>query len=293
MSTTALSLLILATIPSAPPGVAGGDWIVVKPAVVTLLEEVETPAQEAGVLRELTVKPQDVVRQGETIATIDSTDANLEKQRAEAALDVAQKKVANDVKVRLAKKDLELATQEYERAKLTNQTVRRSVTAAELAKKLLEKEKAVLSVEDAENDLAVANEELRLAKADVLLAERKVQRFKIVAPLAGVVVKVRRRKGEWVEPGEAVLRLIRIDTLQVEGFLLNHQLKPGLTGAKVAFQPDNSEDVLPGKLIFVSPESNPADGRVRIAAEIDNRKRLLRAGMRGVLWIDGSPATAP
>jgi len=229
---------------------------------------------------------QQSVRAGEVVARVDSTDAALELERANVALSVAAKKVSNDVKVRLAKKELELATQELARAEKTNDAVRKSVTAAELAKKLLEKEKAALSVEHAKHEHAVALDELRVAKADVALAKRKVERFEIKAPLAGVVAKLRRRSGEWVEPGEPVLRLIRVDRLQVEGFLHISRLKPGLVGRSVAFRAEGGKVVFHGKLTVVSTESNPADGHVRIAAEIDNSALTLRAGVRGTLWID-------
>jgi len=291
MTIHAITLLLLAVVPAAPPA-GGGRWIMVKPTVVTLLEEVEAPAQEAGVLQHVVVKSQQKVRAGEIVARLDNTDATLELNRAEVALQVAQKKVSNNVKVRLAQKDFELASQELDRAKQTNDAVRRSVTAAELAKKLLEKEKAALAVEDASHDLAVAQEELRVAQADVMLAKRKVARFEIKAPLNGVVAKLRRRAGEWVEPGDAVLRMVRIDVLQVEGFLLNSQMRPGLAGVRVAFYPDGSKTGFRGKLSIISSESNPADGRVRFAAEIENVGLALRAGIRGTLWIDTSTLSA-
>ena len=44
-------------------------------------------------------------------------------------------------------------------------------------------------------------------------------RRRILAPIGGMVVDVFRRQGEWVDPGVAVLRILRIDKLRVEAFL--------------------------------------------------------------------------
>ena len=43
--------------------------------------------------------------------------------------------------------------------------------------------------------------------------------------IAGVVVEIKRRKGEWVEPGETVIRILRIDSLRAEGFVDASQVR--------------------------------------------------------------------
>ena len=40
-----------------------------------------------------------------------------------------------------------------------------------------------------------------------------------------------------------------------------------------------------GTVVFVSPEVNPVNGQVRVWAEVENKKLLLRPGVRGNLTI--------
>jgi macrolide-specific efflux system membrane fusion protein len=111
--------------------------------------------------------------------------------------------------------------------------------------------------------------------------------------LAGVVVQVRRRRGEWVQPGETVVRVLRIDRLRAEGFVRASDIEGDMTNAPVtlrvslAGQPQEFQ----GVVAFVAPEIDPVNGQVRVWAEFDNPDLLLRPGLKGSMSI-ARPATA-
>ena len=103
-----------------------------------------------------------------------------------------------------------------------------------------------------------------------------------------MIVQVHKHLGDWVEPGDKLLRLIRLDRLRTEAFLDAAQATPGMEGRAVSLsveQPGKAAIVFPGKLIFVSPEIDPNNRSVRVLAEFNNPNSALQPGMRGTLTI--------
>ena len=126
-----------------------------------------------------------------------------------------------------------------------------------------------MALRQAQHELEVAKVTAQLKQVEFDFACRHVERRKITAPFNGVVVEVNRRRGEWVEPGNRVLRLVRLDRLRAEGFLDAQQARPELAGRRVTLTVDPSEKVpqpVTGKIVFVSPEVDPVNGQVRVLA---------------------------
>ena len=266
----------------------------VNSALVTLIEQVEVPAREAGVLADIKVKEGQLVSRDGVLARIDDTEADLAARRAKVELDIADKQARNDLKVRFAKKSAEVAGAELKRAIESIEKYRKSVSETELDRLRLASERAVLEVDQAvhERETAALTRDLKQNEYD--LALRNVERRQIRAPIDGVVVQVKRRGGEWVQPGDAVVRLLRIDRLRVEGFINVRELRGNLVGAPATLWVEQREigatgsaKVLQfsGSVVFVSPETNPVNGQVRIWAEVENRGLQLRPGTQGTLRI--------
>jgi macrolide-specific efflux system membrane fusion protein len=168
----------------------------------------------------------------------------------------------------------------------------KSISQSELDDLRLRIEKAELDVEQSVHDFETAKHLARVAANQLQLAERNVQRRRITAPVEGVVVKVYQHPGEWVEPGDALLRMVRINPLRAEGFLIAKSIPRDLTNQPVRLlidMPGVGETAFPGKLVFVSPEIDPFNGQVRVFAEIANPDLRLRPGLRGRLEISTEP----
>ena len=251
------------------------------------------------------------------------TDAKLAYDRAKIDLEIAGKQADNDVRVRLSTKTAAVAAAELDRAIRSRALVRDAVSQSEVDMLQLSVDKSSLEIEQADLDLAIAKltvgvqeaevERLKLgiesstlaeeqarhdlevaaddrrAKANGLeMSELKLKRRGIVSPVSGVVAKIFRRRGEWVEPGETVMRIVRMDRLRIEGFVdaahLGEELS-GLAASITARLPKNPTATFTGEVVFVSPEIDPVNNQVRVWVEVDNPKMQLRPGMRVTMTI--------
>jgi macrolide-specific efflux system membrane fusion protein len=290
MSTAALLLTVAALTGQPEPA----QSIEVESVLLTLVEQVEVPAREAGVLARINVREGQLVPADVLLAQIDDTEVQLALARAKLEAEEAARLAKNDVKVRVASKTYEVALVEMKRADEAREKFSKSISQSELDERRLKTEKSRLEVEQAEHEFQTASHIARVAGNQLLLAERNIERRRIVAPLEGVVVKVYRRPGEWVEPGDAVLRVVRINPLRAEGFLDARLITGDMTKRSVQLLvdlPGAGEMAFPGKLVFVSPEVDPFNGQVRIWAEVENRDLSLRPGLRARMII--GPAAKP
>ena len=102
-------------------------------------------------------------------------------------------------------------------------------------------------------------------------------------------MEVFRHRGEWLEPGQRVLRIVRLDRLRVEGFVDSRQVHGNLRGATVRVQVTLAAETrvtLKGKLVFISPEVDPVNNQVRVWAEVDNPDLTLRPGLSAEMVIE-------
>ena len=126
-------------------------------------------------------------------------------------------------------------------------------------------------LDEAVAERGVTRGELSAARARVSLIRERLERTRIKAPFDGVVTERLRHNGEWAESGEAVVRLVDTESLEVQTWV---------PVAALAFVREGSELAL---------EANPSrsSGRVRAIVPVgDNRSRLyeLRLRFEGVRW---------
>jgi len=268
---------------------AGAATIEVDSVLLASIEEVEVPAQEAGVLGRVAVCEGDIVKEGELVAQVDDVDSRLELARAEIELDNARRNAKNDIKVRVTKKAAQVAAAELKRALASQDRYAKSVSETEVDRLRLAAEHATLEVEQSEYDYETAQLALKLNENELARAKRQIERRKIVAPSTGRVVQIFRRKGEWVEPGQPEVRILRIDRLKAVGFLDSTQVTKDLSGRGVKLRVvlSGQEPVeVPGKITFVHSEVNPVNGQLDFWAEVENPDLLLRPGLKASLVIE-------
>ncbi|MFN0050970.1 MAG: efflux RND transporter periplasmic adaptor subunit, partial [Planctomycetales bacterium] len=209
--------------------------------------------------------------------------------------EIAHKQARNDIKIRTAKKGAEVAATELKRAREAVEKHKKSVSESELDKLRLMSEKAAFEVEQAQHEQEVAQIMTRLKETEQKLAEAAVERRRITAPLSGVIVQVQQHRGEWVQPGETVLRLMRIDRLRIEALVDVQKLPRDVTGSPATLTvdiPGHPASEYQGSVVYVSPEVNPVNNQVRVWAEVENHDRQLRPGLKGNLVIQPQPAGA-
>lgn len=278
----------------ACPAAAFAESVQIPSVLVKLLEQVEVPAREAGVLEKLNVREGDMVKAAAPLAQIEDREAKIDKRHAELELEAARKQAESDVKVRFAKKSLEVAEAELRRAVDSQRRLPQSVSQSELDQLQLTVQKTSLEIEQAQLEWELAKSARELKEADLELAEHNIQKRRIAAPVAGFVSEIHRHGGEWVQPGQTVLRLLRLDRLRAEGLVDAKVVSGNLKGrpARLTVALDGQPAAeFQGTIVFVSPEIDPVNGQVRVWAEIDNPGLKLRPGLHGRLSIDDAPAT--
>jgi macrolide-specific efflux system membrane fusion protein len=128
----------------------------------------------------------------------------------------------------------------------------------------------------------------------------EIDRREIKAPIGGVVVERLKHEGEWVQPGETIIKLVRLDRLRVEGFVPADKYSPrDIDGAKVTVSietPGGKIETATGTIEFVSPVVE-ASGEYRVWTEIDNRKAenhwVFRPGTVAKMEVTLAKAAAP
>jgi macrolide-specific efflux system membrane fusion protein len=264
--------------------------------LVSLIDDVQIPAQEAGVLVELDVHEGQQVKTGDKLARLNDTPSQLQRLVALAERQVSAEKAANDVNVRYAEATRQVAMSEYQLNKEANAKVAGTKSAVELQKLLLTVEQAALQIEQARHEQKLASLETEANTAKVDLADDEIARRQIRAPLDGEVVEVMLRAGEWVTPGDPVLRVIRMDRLRVEAFVNASHLSPGEVNGKpvtvvVKLERGHSA-TFEGRIVFVDPRVQ-SGGDYRLWAEVENRKEagqwLMRPGLQAEMSIALTP----
>jgi macrolide-specific efflux system membrane fusion protein len=252
----------------------------VESVVLHLLSEAEVPAQEAGLVTNLAVREGARVQPGDALAHIDDEVARLAAAATELQYNVAAAKATNDIRLRFAQKALEVSEAELRRSTESIERFPKSVSQSQLDVERLTVEKNRLELEQAVHEHQVAQLEMKVKDHERTAAQAAVARRRITSPLAGVVVQVLVRQGEWVEPGQPALRIVNVDRLKAEGFVPAQQAQ-NLVDRSVQLTVDVENEAaaaFTGKIAFVSPEVDPITRQVRVWAEIDNRDGRLRPG---------------
>ncbi|MFH1300273.1 MAG: HlyD family efflux transporter periplasmic adaptor subunit [Planctomycetota bacterium] len=276
-----------ATAADEPP--AGSADLRIDSVLVSLIEQVEVPAREVGQLDKMLVQEGATVQKGEILAQIEDGEAVLLQQQAKLEYEMAKLKAENDINIRFARKAHEVATAELLRAEDSIKKYPKSISKTELDRLKLTAEKAELEIEQATEEAKTSQLEASLKRNAQEIAALAVQRRKVVAPISGMVVQIMTKDGEWVRPGDTVLRILKLDRLRAEGLVNASRLQEqDLKGRPVTLvvNPGTKQEIeFPGKISFVSPEINPVNNQTRVWAEIENPELKLKPGMRASLII--------
>lgn len=257
--------------------------------VVVLADQADLGPLEAGTIKDIKVAEGQMVGEKDLLV-------QLEDGKAQAELDVAVAKYHSaETKSQAAKINVEYATsanavanQDYKVSQAANNNVKGSIPQVTMNEKYLKCEETRLSILKANSDRDVAAEDAKVAAAEVAAARLMVERHKILSPLAGEVVDIRKHKGESVQPTEAAIRIVRLDSLWVQGNVLAANYPRGeLDGQDVTVEvvvAGHPTQSLPGKVIFVKPLTDTG-GTYMVRAKVENRKVngswLLFPGMQG------------
>lgn len=240
-------------------------------------------------------------------------------------------KAENDVAIRHAVKSRDAAKAEYDRAVQARKAFEKSISLTELDRLRLILERNDLEIEKAKFEKDLANLQQQIEDSSITEQDQIVERLKLSveqsqsqkevdvltrdvkaraldqaklqlarrglrSPLNGEVAEVFRHLGEWLEPGQRVMRIVRLDRLKVEGFVDSREITSSPRGAAVRVRvTPNGEDkpvIVKGKIVFISSEIDAVNAQVRVRAEVENPDLLLRPGLPAEMFIDSANRTA-
>lgn len=284
VAATVLSVLLIGAAGDGSSRPAGSlPSVVIPRCLVSLLEEVQVPAQEAGVLVKIAVREGRQVAAEEVLGQMDAVPAEIGQRVAGLQLAVAQERAGNDINVRYARAAADVAKSEYDAAIECNRRIRGTVPRTEVDRLRLTWRRATLQIEQSQHDLKVSGLEAQVREAEVEAAKDQVARRQIRSPLDGVVVKVYCHVGEWVKQGDPVFHVVRMDRLRIEGFLdLSRYAPSEVDGRPVTVEAELSHgrrEKFSGRIVFPNP-SVQAGREYRVWAEVLNRNE----GGHWLLW---------
>ncbi|TWT85678.1 p-hydroxybenzoic acid efflux subunit AaeA [Posidoniimonas polymericola] len=261
---------------------------------VDLVDTIELPAPEAGVLIFQGMKEGARVKSEDVIAKIDTRMQEMEKKVATYKYHAAVKRANDDIEIKYSRKAQEVAQAELEEVEGVRANFEKAISDPQYRKAKLEAERAMLAIEKATNDLKLALLEAYVAKGEVEAADLQIERRTVRSPFDGEVTKVYRHQQEWVNPGDPILQLVRMDTLRVEGLVPLGKLSPAeVKGCEVTItaKATNGVEKATGRIVSYNPVLRRGDESQRfiVRAEISNRTRngewVLLPGMDATMTI--------
>lgn len=274
--TAGLIALTSALVAGRAVSAAGNETPTLTHCLVTPIGEADVPAQEAGVIVDIKVKPGQVVKKGELIATIDDAIPRAEKRKAAADHNAAKEKSESDINIRYATAAADVAKYTYLKSKEAYDKVTNSVPYVEIKRLELDWKRALLQIEQSQVEQKIDKLTAEAKGAEVEAADEGIRHRQIKAPLDGVVIEVTPHEGEWVKPGDKIMHILRMDRVKIEGFLnAAKYARQDVRGRPVIVSvalPGHPQPVqMTGRISFVSPTVE-AGGEYRVWAEVDNQQ---------------------
>jgi multidrug efflux pump subunit AcrA (membrane-fusion protein) len=228
--------------------------------LISLIDEAEVPAEERGVLTALNVREGANVRMGQTLAQIDDREPRIGHQIAVLEYNQAEEEANNDVDIRFYKASEAVAHLDYDEVVDANKRNPGTFSDAEVRRYELQWKKAKAQVEQGTWNKKLAGLARDAKRARVDAAKMAIEIRQIDSPLDGIVYEVFKHQGEWVQPGEPIVRVVRMDRLPADP-----NVWPVAIGGKDPRQ-------------FASPEV----GRKAIALQTARMAKILRGMLDGL-----------
>ncbi len=263
------------------------------PGNLYTMNAVRLSAKEPGVIESI-IQLGDRVNAGQTVAELDQDLPRAQVNAAEKELAIAKLESKNDVDLRFARVSSEVNNKVLERSLAANRQYKKALSKTEIERLRLELQRSCLSLEQAER-MGQTNKLNEQLKADqVAIAEIQLSNRTISAPISGLVTEVTIEKGEWVNAGQAIARIVNTDTLRFTGFVDSREILPSeiaksadlivdFKGDMGGGEENDSGDAISVTITFVNPEIDPASGLYEVRAEVDNRQQKMYSGLKSIL----------
>lgn len=244
----------------------------------------------AGLVFETYVDVGDAVEPGQKLVALDDREFQLQLAAAEAALlqaralvglkpgdPVAQLNPLNAPPVREARATLEETTNRRQRWELLRS--QNGVTEEELQTLIAAEKVAEARYASALNSVNSNIAQIAVRSAEVELAKQHIRDSQIVAPFAGFIQQRFVAPGTFVQIGNPLVGIVRIDTLRFRGTVPERLATELEIGQTVRLAIESVAQPVDAKVTRISPALDMASRSLMFEATVDNHDGALRAGL--------------
>ena len=169
------------------------------------------------------------------------------------------------------------------RAELAQATVRMDNALRRLKRFEQVSDPAAVSKDDLDavrTELEAVRAEEKRVRAELLRTEERLADTRIQAPFAGVIGESMVDPGDYVEEGDPIATMHRVDTIELSFTLPErHRTRSALGQQVVAHVDAHGDDVLfEGRVSFIDPAVDPQTRNFTVKADFDNSEGLLTPG---------------
>ena len=212
------------------------------------------------------------VKEGAVLVRLQGIDAGLRLDEARAAVS------RTEASLKLAESQNELAQKTAQRYAALLATGDVSSTVADQAR---------TGAETSVQNVNTARATLAQARAQVALAEKAVADVAVIAPFSGFISLRRVSLGEYVQPSNPVVTLLKIDPLRLQLTIPGVQAGLLRVGQTVRATVDAfPEQTFSGRISAVNPAITAESRSFRVEARVPNPDAILKPGMFAVATID-------
>ncbi len=265
--------------------------------VTSLIDEVDVAAGVPGLLMELQTQLRDrdgnpmvdrsgnpvmvevteglTVVEDQVLGKIDDRLPQVQKEVAEYKMKVAEKEANKQIEVEWAQAARDVAYAKVLMSQDTNKREPNSVPEMEMIELKLNHKQYVLQVDKARYDLEIKSIEKQVQEAEMKAADVQIKMRRVLAPFNGIIVEVYAEEGEWLPEGTPVLRIIRLDQLEIKGYVDANRYSPKMLENRpvtvTAPMAGGRQGTFQGKVVFASPDITSGN-KFTVNIEVENRK---------------------
>jgi RND family efflux transporter MFP subunit len=212
------------------------------------------------------------VKEGAVLVRLQGVDAGLRQDEARAA-------------VARAEANLRLAESQNTLAQTTSQRYASLLATGDVSTTVADQSRT--AAETSVQNVATARASLAQSRAQLALAEKAVADVAVVAPFSGFISQRRVSLGEYVQPSNAVVTLLKIDPLRLQLTIPGVQAGLVRVGQTVTATVDAFKgQSFSGRISAVNPEISIEARSFRAEARVPNPEAFLKPGMFAVATID-------
>lgn len=277
--------------------------VFVMAGIIDTNEKAQITSKLSAKVAEITVEVGTVVKEGDSLITLDTKDIEAQVAQAEAGVNAARANLmkmqagARPEQIAQAQSTLDSAQISYINAKNNFERNQQLLSAGAISQAQLETAQTQLAALEAqynsaqnqlnlliqgetEESLNVLRAQVAQAEAALELAKTQLTNGTIVSPISGIVSAKNINIGEFASPGVNLISVVNVDTLFIkaslpEGLMGEVKINDEVT-VKVAEVEDQE---FKGRISVIDPVVDSRSKSVLVRIQVDNHNSLLKPGM--------------